>query len=40
MSNTEKFEIFVELLSHYSGKNIKECFSSGEWNAILYKLNN
>lgn len=39
-SKQEKFEIFVEMLSRYSGKEVKEYFSYGEWKTILDKIKN
>ena len=38
-SNEERLNNFVQLLSKYSGRDIKSYFSTGEWNAILNRIN-
>ncbi len=35
----QKFDLFINTLSSYSGQNIKGYFTSAEWNSILAKLN-
>lgn len=39
MSQTQKFETFVNTISDYSNKNIKEYFTTAEWNSIIEELN-
>lgn len=34
----EKFELFVNTLSNYSGKNIKSYFTTAEWNSIIEEI--
>lgn len=37
-SNLKRFELFIEKLSEYSSKNIKEMFTNEEWNTIVKNL--
>ena len=37
-SGRVKLEAFIQLLSHYSGCNLTDYFSPGEWNAILRRV--
>ena len=39
VSQTQKFETFINTISQYSGKNIKGYFTAAEWNAIMAELN-
>lgn len=38
-SQIQKFEAFIDAISYYSNKNIKEYFTTAEWNSIIVKLN-
>ena len=38
-SQTQKFEAFIDAISYYSNKNIKEYFTKAEWNSIMAELN-
>ncbi len=38
-SQTQKFEAFIDAISYYSNKNIKEYFTTAEWNSIMAELN-
>ena len=38
VSKVEKFELFINTISDYSGKNIKSYFTTAEWNSIMTKV--